>query len=130
MQMDKLKDDLRAANHKIAFLTEENQKLNDIIDKLKAELNEKQKKASVTSVGMNTRKRKVENGGTCTETFDNRDESIQFDSEVSCQKKIHDLEEKLASVNNNLKLVNTEKIYLKQRYLYFSLFRFKIKMRS
>lgn len=104
-QMDKLKDDLRAASHRIAFLTDDNKKLNQTIEELRNELSEKQKRPSVTSVGTNPRKRKVENGGTSPETPGNRDEIVQFESQPSSQKRIAELEEKLASVNNSLKLV-------------------------
>lgn len=104
-KMDKLKDDLRAASHRISFLTEENQKLNQTVNGLRANALEKQRKPLMLSSGTNPRKRKVENGSTSPESPDNRDECIQFDSEVTSQKKIYELEEKLASVNNSLKLV-------------------------
>lgn len=104
-KMDKLKDDLRAASHRVSSLTEENQQLTQTIDLLRAEIVEKQKRPSASSCGTNPRKRKVENASTFTENPDNKDESIQFESEVTCQRKIHDLEEKLTSVNNSLKLV-------------------------
>lgn len=107
LKVNKLKDDLRAASHRISSLTEENQNLNTTIDQLRFDLVEKQRRPSVSSAGTNPRKRKVENGGTSTEYPDNRDESIQFESEVTSQRKIYELEEKLASVNSNLKLVNS-----------------------
>lgn len=105
LQMDKLKDELRTAGHRIASLTDENKKLNQTIEQLRGELLEKQRKPSSASVGTNPRKRKVENGGTSPDSPGNRDEGVQFESEPSSQKKIIELEEKLASVNSSLKLV-------------------------
>lgn len=119
-KMEKLKEDLRGASHRISSLTEENQMLKQTIERLKAEIVEKQKKPAMSSHGTNPRKRKVEHGGTSTESPDNRDECIQFESEVTYQKKIHELEEKLVLVNNSLKLViHKVKLLLHMFYLSF-----------
>lgn len=130
-QMDKLKDDLRTAAHRISIITDENKRLNQTIEELRNELLAKQKGPCVAHVGTNPRKRKVENGGTSPETPDNRDEIVQFESEPSSQKKIIELEEKLASVNNSLKLViNYIRLFVICFIWSIFLFRFEIKMRS
>lgn len=102
---EKLKDDLRTAHRQIASLAEDNKRLQQTIERLKAEVVEKQKKPAVSCAGTNPRKRKVENGGTSPEGPDNRDEGVQFESEDNPEKKISELQEQLALVNSNVKLV-------------------------
>lgn len=101
LQMDKLRDDLRASGHRISFLTEENKKLQQTI----AELSEKSKGPCKCDAGTNPRKKKTETGGTSPEAADIRDKGVQFEGEVGSQKTICELEEELASVNSKMKLV-------------------------